>query len=125
MNKTFRFRFSKNQQGQIVQAALAEDLQVLCNLGFAYGTARQYITFSRMAKRDEQKALKAFPRLSKEVTRQIVEAINQPGIIQNYRETIQANLKDIGIEEIFNILNTTQQLIDYLQLEPEKENQNA
>lgn len=120
-----RFRFTKNQQDEIIQAILIEDSQALEKLGFTPGTAKQYIAFAKMAKKDSAGALRAYSRLSKTITHNIVDLISIPDTIQNYKETIQANLRDIGIEEIFNILNATQKLINDLQLEPIEEDQDA
>lgn len=120
-----RFRFAKNQQDEIIQAILLEDSQTLERLGFTPGTVKQYIAFVKMAKKDSAGALKAYPRLSKTITHNIISLISIPDIIRNYKETIQTNLRDIGIAEIFNILNATQKLINDLQLEPIEEDQDA
>lgn len=112
-----RFRFSKHQQDEIVQAVLTEDSKTLERVGFTPGTVKQYIAFVKMAKRDGTRALKAYPRLSKTVTNKVIDLISQLDIIQRYTRIIQANLKNPGVDEIFNILDTTKSLITTLGLE--------
>ena len=112
-----RFRFSKNQEDEIIQAILIEDSQTLEKLGFTSGTAKQYIAFAKMAKKDSAGALKAYPRLSNTITRNIINLISIPDIIQNYKVIIQADLENLGIDEIFDILDTTKHLIVALGLE--------
>lgn len=112
-----RFRFSKNQQDEIIQAVLIEDSQTLEKLGFTPGTTKQYIAFAKMAKRDSAKALRTYPRLSKTITHNIINLISLPDTIQRYKSTVQANLENLGIDEIFNILDTTKNLIIALGLE--------
>ena len=112
-----RFRFSKNQRDEIVQAILTEDSQTLERIGFTSGTIKQYIAFAKMAKKDSAKALRAYPRLSKTITYNITNLISQPDIIQSYKNTIQVNLENLGIDEIFDILDTTKNLIITLGLE--------
>lgn len=112
-----RFRFPKNQQDEIVQAVLTEDLKTLEKIGFTSGTAKQYIAFVKMAKRNNIRALQAYPRLSKTITSEVIKLIFQLDIIQRYTRIIQANLKNPGVDEIFNILDTTKNLITTLGLE--------
>lgn len=112
-----RFRFSKNQRDEIIQAILIEDSQTLENLGFTSGTAKQYIAFVKMAKKDSARALKAYPRLSKTITHNIINLLSIPDIIQSYKSTVQTNLENLGIDEIFDILDTTTNLIITLGLE--------